>query len=247
MKKVSLFLIIALSLSSCLGSFERQFGDTDGSMSFYGYVLDSLTQKPIKATVQITNGELVKKEVVLTPADYYEDYTSDYYDYYEAQFSLYLSVEELQELDESYYLLIKGDGFEKKGRLLGFGHSSYDYGTIYVNTSYYNDPYLGSFQHAGYDYIVYTGISGSMTQEQASSTCSNLTYTGYSNWYLPDEYELNTLFVFRESLGIDGYGGFWSSSMGNTSSKGVVQYFSSGSQSSEYSSSTYQVLCIRSK
>lgn len=245
MKKVSLFLIIALSLSSCLGSFERQFGDTDGSMSFYGYVLDSLTQKPIKATVQITNGKLVKEEVVLTPADYYlEDYTSYYY---EAQFYLYLSVEELQELDESYYLLIKGDGFEKKGRLLGFGHSSYDYGTIYVNTSYDDDPYLGSFQHAGYDYIVYTGISGSMNQEQASSTCSNLTYNGYSNWYLPDKDELNTLFVFRESLGI-GYGGFWSSSMDYSNySKGVVQSFSGGSQRSENSSSTYQVLCIRSK
>lgn len=59
---------------------------------------------------------------------------------------------------------------------------------------------LPTFQYAGTTYYVHPD-AGKMTWESAVNYCDNLTFAGFSDWFLPDLNELNAMFVNCDPIG----------------------------------------------
>ena len=78
----------------------------------------------------------------------------------------------------------------------------------------------------------------------AASICRSLTLTGYSDWYLPSEDELNTLYLNQTAIGGFASAYYWSSSE-NYYSNAWYQYFASGAQNYNDKANTHYVRAVR--
>ena len=119
----------------------------------------------------------------------------------------------------------------------------------------YQDPYLGlpTFEHNGYLYRAYPTFNYKMPHSQAENICNNLTYGGYSDWYLPSKAELNTMYANKNALDfktINNQVIWWSNSY-DASYRYWGQYFitndehNEGYQISLHEDSEHNVRCIR--
>ncbi|AOW11013.1 beta strand repeat-containing protein [Flavobacterium gilvum] len=87
-------------------------------------------------------------------------------------------------------------------------------------------------------------INGCTTSSIAARICNDLTSGGYSDWYLPSYYELQTLYSNRAVIGGFSGGYYWSSSQ----SSATIAYsinFSTGTATSTSKTSTAIVRAIR--
>jgi hypothetical protein len=65
----------------------------------------------------------------------------------------------------------------------------------------------------------------------AACACSNLSFSGFTDWFLPSKDELNEMFLQKDLIpGISIYDNYWSSSQ-NTSECAWIQFFKDGTQS----------------
>ena len=109
---------------------------------------------------------------------------------------------------------------------------------------------LPTFQYAGTTYYVHPDV-GTMTWQSAIDYCDNLTFAGYSDWFLPDKDELNTMYVNRNSIGgfVTTYSHnedeckYWSST--KTGSYPWYQRFNDGYQHDTAASNYYRVRPVR--
>ncbi len=83
----------------------------------------------------------------------------------------------------------------------------------------------------------------------AASICRSLTLTGYSDWYLPSEDELNTLYLNQTAIGGFASAYYWSSTQ-DSLSRSINQNFASGYmtgfQAAPKKYLTYPVRAVRS-
>lgn len=194
---------------------------------YIGRVVEGSTMNPLpNVKVAVTNGNRVLASTITDE---------------EGAFSFLVNFDKVSENDS---LLLDGNPllpYQKKYELKGMGKEQYDYRdlVLYNQTDYE----LKTFQYAGTTYYVHPEV-GAMNWESAMDYCENLTFEGYSDWFLPDKYELNALYVNRNSIGgfvttsgLDSY--YWSSTRSNysTGHYGVVvpcywgQSFNDGRQS----------------
>lgn len=111
-------------------------------------------------------------------------------------FSIIVDFEKVTERDS---LLLDGSPqlpYHRKYALKGMGKEKYDYGTLMLGV----ELTLKTFQYSGTKYYVHPD-AGAMTWESAYEYCENLTFAGYSDWFLPDKDELNAMYVNRNSIG----------------------------------------------
>lgn len=108
-------------------------------------------------------------------------------------------------------------------------------GTAYGVQKEFTTAALGpaTFEYAGTTYYVHPEV-GEMSWQSAKDYCNNLTFAGYSDWYLPSKDELMALYVYRLSIGGFDYGyysQYWSSTeYENDASIAWYQEFSTGYQ-----------------
>lgn len=105
-----------------------------------------------------------------------------------------------------------------------------------------------TFEYAGTAYYVHPEV-GEMTWQSAVDYCNNLTYAGYSDWYLPNKEELNAMYVYRNTIGgfhTTGNSSYWSSTNSdNNSSYAWRQKFYDGTQGTSEKTSYLRVRPIR--
>ncbi len=85
---------------------------------------------------------------------------------------------------------------------------------------------------------------GGTTASYAAKSCRSYNGGGYNDWYLPSQDELNKLFLNRAIIG--GLSGVWYWSSSDAGIYGMIQHFSTGSQSTNYKYGTFYVRAVRS-
>jgi len=89
-------------------------------------------------------------------------------------------------------------------------------------------------------------IAGQGGYHAAARYCDGLAYGGYSDWYLPNRYELNLMYTNKASIpGLDVTGNWYWSSTEYTNTYAWVQRFSDGNQTSLTKTSAYRLRCVR--
>lgn len=74
-------------------------------------------------------------------------------------------------------------------------------GTGYGEQKEFTTPNIyATFEYAGVTYFVHPD-AGKMTRGSAVDYCDGLTFAGYSDWFLPNQDELNAMYVYRNSIG----------------------------------------------
>lgn len=112
MKKIILFALIAITCSSCLNTL-------DATITYKGRLVDKSSLQPISdIVVQITDGTTVQSQAITA-----ED----------GRFQLEVV---LADITDDYYILLSGhNGYSpKKGQLVGFGKSEYNYADILLES-----------------------------------------------------------------------------------------------------------------
>lgn len=140
------------------------------------------------------------------------------------EFSIIVDFEKVTERDS---LLLDGSPqlpYQRKYALKGMGKEKYDYGTLMLGV----ELTLKTFQYSGTKYYVHPD-AGAMTWESAYEYCENLTFAGYSDWFLPDMDELNAMYVNRYSIGGFVDTNYWSSDW-ESDGYGWCQSFYNGMQ-----------------
>lgn len=115
---------------------------------------------------------------------------------YNGAFSISVDFEKVTERDS---LLLDGSPqlpYQRKYALKGMGKEQYHYGTLMLGV----ELTLKTFQYSGAMYYVHPD-AGTMTWESAYDFCENLTFAGYSDWFLPDKDELNAMYINRYNIG----------------------------------------------
>ncbi|WP_415061773.1 DUF1566 domain-containing protein [Bdellovibrio sp.] len=93
--------------------------------------------------------------------------------------------------------------------------------------------------------IVAITSSGQGGYHAAARYCDRLVYGGYSDWHLPNRYELNLMYTNKGSIpGLDVGVWYWSSTEAD-SIYSWVQRFSDGNQSVDGKGNNYLVRCVR--
>lgn len=94
---------------------------------------------------------------------------------------------------------------------------------------------LPTFIHDNATYRVHPGFDLDMTYGNALQTCEQLVYGGYSDWYLPTQYELFTMYVYKDNIGgfltilstdyfTDRYY-YWSSTLGSMTEARALSFY----------------------
>lgn len=230
MKKIILFIVFALTLSSCVQKLEEE-GISDITI-LKGRVVDRKTSNSLSG---------VMVQIIDDSTHLYSQTTTQY----DGRFQLTVNA---SSINESYYLLISGKDFsgrdfESRGRLRGFGKAVYDYGDLFVGTT----TTLPTFVHNGVSYQVAPDNQNYVEWDQAVSICNGLSYEGYSDWYLPTIEELNSMYLHRDKIGGFADVKYWSSTEHsiNAAGAGSIDFDDNGKEQYFLKTSTLGVRCIR--
>ena len=107
---------------------------------------------------------------------------------------------------------------------------------------------LPTFIFDGNTYRVHPDLGSTMNWSQAMNACDNLTYGGYSDWILPSESVLNTMYINKNEIGGFYSNYYWScttyfSYVGNYA---CAQNFSNGVQEHYYDQNDKaRIRCVR--
>ena len=102
---------------------------------------------------------------------------------------------------------------------------------------------LPTFIHDGITFRVHPDLGSTMTWPQAMDACNNLTYGGYSDWILPSQDVLNTMYIHKNEIGGFSSTYYWSSTSGAYAA--WMQNFDSGTQTTDDRSDYHRVRCVR--
>lgn len=231
MKKISLFLVIVLFLSSCLNSLEEE--DIFDKITYKGRVIDANSLEPISGiAVQVTDGEKNHSKTITSEKGLFE-----------------LDVD-LASISNDYYLIVIGKNYSsQKGKLISIGRREHDYGDILVMDAtelFYST--LPRFLYETSTYVVAHKSGDNLTWSQAMDVCDNLVYAGYSDWFLPNKDILNMMRVYRDELELydDSYV-FWSSTeYGSSGDYAWAQRFNWSTEQEIYSKDgSLNYRCVR--
>jgi hypothetical protein len=100
------------------------------------------------------------------------------------------------------------------------------------------------FEFGGKKYQVSKDL-GATEWEEAISLCNNLSYNGYTDWYLPTKSELNSMFENQYEIGGFSWGGRYWSSTEESSSEAWYHSFDGYGSNYWYKYNTYRVRCVR--
>lgn len=77
--------------------------------------------------------------------------------------------------------------------------------------------------------LIFSGCTGNTMI--AATACSNFSFSGYTDWFLPSKDELNEMYLLKNVIGgFDLYTNYWSSSQ-YSSECAWMQFFLTGAQS----------------
>jgi hypothetical protein len=94
--------------------------------------------------------------------------------------------------------------------------------------------------------IVAITAAGQGGYHAAARYCDKLSYGGYTDWYLPNRYELNLMNTNKASIpGLDVTGNWYWSSTEYATNTAWIQRFSDGYQSTDYKVNANRFRCLR--
>ena len=151
-----------------------------------------------------------------------------------AQFEKQVTISELSKATFYVRAYVKSSAGVSYGTTIKLEHPDY---AAYIA--------LPTFVHSGSVYRVYKNM-GTLTYQQAYNACDNLTYGGYSDWFMPSMTVLNTMYLQKAEIGGFVSSWYWSSTFTYKSGYEWAQDFSDGEQAHRSMSSVAYVRCIRS-
>ena len=151
-----------------------------------------------------------------------------------AQFEKQVTISELSKATFYVRAYVKSSAGVSYGTTIKLEHPDY---AAYIA--------LPTFVHSGSVYRVYENM-GKLTYQQAYDACENLTYGGYSDWFMPSKTVLNTMYLQKAEIGGFVSSWYWSSTFTYKSGYEWAQDFSDGEQAHRSMSNAAYVRCIRS-
>jgi len=143
---------------------------------------------------------------------------------------------------------VEGYSNASTGYVFGYYRETANGSNLYVNgeTTYNSDNCTGTAIGTGktntellvgaMKTAAYTEFIGdNTTANYAAKLCSDLSYGGQNDWFLPSKDELAQMYAQKSTIGGFGYDYYWSSSEGSSYADDAwLQYFSSGYQGNYY-------------
>ncbi|MGZ3775551.1 MAG: Lcl domain-containing protein [Pseudobdellovibrionaceae bacterium] len=125
--------------------------------------------------------------------------------------------------------------------IVGLTNYSSTMGTAQGSTN--TDQYYGSGNTTNIVAITSAGQGG---YHAAARYCDKLSYGGYTDWYLPNRYELNLMYTNKVSIpGLDTTGNYYWSSTETNNSSSWIQKFNDGYQSYDIKDHIFRLRCVR--
>ncbi|MBQ6082729.1 MAG: hypothetical protein IJK92_00035 [Bacteroidales bacterium] len=186
MKKLLLLIaVVAMVLTGCVKNLDK-YGFSDTTL-IKGRVIEESDHTPISGVnVSVTNG-----------ARTYASYNTSADGYFEMEVNF-------NDIDKDYYLLLSGQGKNKKYSLKGMGQEMYDYRDVSLYRM------LATFECDEVFYEVYPTDFGPATFNDAKQNVANLEYGGYDDWGLPSLEALKVMYAERNIIGGFGANKYWS-------------------------------------